>query len=72
MEEALPKLGTGLEQLGFEGTVHVNPHKFRHTYATLAVTKFDPPWTVGEAATWPGHTVQVFERTYRHAIPHFP
>ena len=56
----------------FDGAVHVNPHKFRHTFATLAVTKFDPPWTVVEAAAWLGHTVQVFERTYRHAIPHAP
>ncbi len=61
----------GKSALGSE--VRCNPHKFRHTWATQALSGWDDPWDIAAVAEWLGHkNVSVTFAVYKHLIPKTP
>lgn len=62
-----------LNQSAFQGAIRCNPHKFRHTWATMALSGWDDPWTIVDVAEWLGHNdVSTTFKIYKHLLPKKP
>jgi integrase len=56
-----------------KGAKHGNPHKFRHTLATMALCRFQPTWDIAFLAKWLGHKdISTTYRIYGHLIATTP
>lgn len=59
--------------LAFGGTKHMSAHACRHSFASMALQHFDPPWDMGYLAKWLGHAdVSITYRIYSHWLAPIP
>ena len=58
-----------LGRKAFDGAKPCHPHMLRHTYASLALTKWKPCWDLYRLSKWLGHAdVSITARVYAHFI----